>query len=64
MSARVDFRLMNDQAKFGNTYVALRVGSNPDNKLYVPITSANYGVPLEGELWDVETKYMIDYIAP
>ncbi len=64
VSARVDFRLMNDQAKFGGTYVALRVGANPDNKLYVPITSSNYGVPLEGELWDVETRYMIDYVAP
>ncbi|MBO4979352.1 MAG: hypothetical protein J6D16_02985 [Clostridia bacterium] len=64
VSARVDFRLLNDQAKFGNTYVALRVGSNPDNKLYVPITSSNYGVPLEGELWDVDTHYMIDYVAP
>ena len=64
VSARVEFRLMNDQARFYDTYVALRVGTNPDNKLYVPITSANNGTPREGELWDVETKYLIDYVAP
>ena len=64
VSARVDFRLMNDQAKYENTYIALRAGNNPDNKLYARITSSNYGNPLLGELWDVEAKYMIDYIAP
>lgn len=61
VSARVDFRMMNDQAKFGAIWVNIRTG---DNKLYAPITSANYGTPLEGELWDVETKYHIDYVAP
>lgn len=64
VSARVDFKSLTSQGKFGNTYVALRVGSNPDNKLYVPITSINYGTPLEGEFWDVETHYMIDYVTP
>ena len=30
----------------------------------IPITSSNYGTPLEGEFWDVETHYMIDYVVP
>ena len=61
VSARVDFRMMNDQAKFGAIWVNIRTA---DNKLYAPITSSNNGTPLKGELWDVETKYVIDYVAP
>ncbi len=61
VSARVDFREANDQLTLGS-YIALRTdtsGSAPDNKMYASFSKVM--APDEGEVWMVESHYMIDY---
>ncbi len=65
ISAKVSFRKLNDEVDLCSSYVALRVEAAKDNKLYVSIGSAQNGfTPAEGEVWKVDTSFMIDYIEP
>lgn len=63
VSARIDFREANNNVKLAS-YIAMRAESNgasSDNKMYAPFSRAQSGMPQEGELWMVESHYVIDY---
>ncbi len=63
ISARIDFREANDNVKL-SSYIAMRTESNgasSDNKMYAPFSRAESGIPQTGELWMVESHYVIDY---
>ncbi len=60
VSARIDFREANDNLHLAS-YIAMRaetLGYSSDNKMYAPISSE---IPAEGEIWMVESHYVIDY---
>jgi len=64
ISARVDFREANDQVSLSSR-IDIRAENNRDNKLYVPFASTKNGlIPALGEIWMVESHYMIDYVKP
>ncbi|MBQ7381207.1 MAG: leucine-rich repeat domain-containing protein [Clostridia bacterium] len=60
VSARIDFREANDELHLG-AYIAMRTENgvnSADNKMYAPISTE---IPALGEVWMVESHYMIDY---
>ncbi len=66
ISARIDFREANENVNLAS-YIAMRVDSNgnsADNKMYAPFSRAQGGMPELGEIWMVESHYMIDYVEP
>ena len=63
VSSTVSFKALREGIKFNSERIDLRPGV--DNKLYVAVSSAVGGnaVP-EGEVWEVELKFHIDYVVP
>ena len=63
VSSVVSFKSLRDGIKFNSSRIDLRVGV--DNKLYVGVGSAVGGNAIpEGEVWEVELKFHIDYTRP
>jgi hypothetical protein len=63
VSSVVSFKALREGINFNSARIDLRPGV--DNKLYVGVGSAVGGnaVP-EGEVWEVELKFHIDYVVP
>lgn len=59
VSARIDFREATDNVSL-SSYIAMRTeanGASSDNKMYAPLS----GTPVLGDVWMVESHYIIDY---
>ena len=63
VSAEAGFRVLNNSVKPNAIYIAARVYG--DNKLYCSFESTKNGKnPENGETWEIEVHYNIDFVSP
>jgi hypothetical protein len=63
--AEAGFEVINDSIVVDRMYVAARVGTTPDNKMYVSFQSPTNGSnPVKGEVFEIAVRYHIDYVNP
>ncbi|MBR4872337.1 MAG: leucine-rich repeat protein [Clostridia bacterium] len=65
ISATVSFKTLNDQVKANGAWIKVRNDDKGDNKWYASFSSAQNGLtPAQGEVWEIEAYYHIDYVNP
>lgn len=65
ISATVGFKTLNDQVKANGAWIKVRNDDKGDNKWYASFSSAQNGLtPAQGEVWEIEAYYHIDYVNP
>ena len=63
--AEAGFEVINDSIVPDRMYVAARVGTTSDNKMYVSFRSPTNGQkPVKGEVFEILVYYHIDYVNP
>lgn len=65
ISATVGFKTLNDQVEANGAWIKVRNDDKGDNKWYASFSSAQNGLtPAQGEVWEIEAYYHIDYVNP